>query len=139
MAHPQPEIYLPTPAEKPAVPASFNYAELPSNAQCEVQASVQRIRELNQDLTIRIFQIGQELERVKALLGHGAFGPWLNAEFGWSERTAQRFLQAVEVFGSKADTVSVLEPTAIYELSAKSTPSSVRDAVVARLEAGERP
>jgi hypothetical protein len=72
-------------------------------------------------------------------LSHGQFGRWLSAEFGWSERTAQRFLQAAEVFGSKADTVSVLEPTAIYALSAKSTPPTVRDAVVARLEAGERP
>jgi hypothetical protein len=51
---------------------------------------------------------------VKILLPHGQFGPWLATEFGWTERTAQRFMRAVEVFGSKADTVSVLEPTAIY-------------------------
>jgi hypothetical protein len=29
---------------------------------------------------------------------HGQFGPWLKAEFGWSEHSAQNFMSVAERF-----------------------------------------
>ena len=39
-----------------------------------------------------VFQIGYDLLRAKELLGHGKFHQWLAAEFAWSARTAQNFM-----------------------------------------------
>ncbi|HEV2604767.1 MAG TPA: DUF3102 domain-containing protein [Microvirga sp.] len=104
-----------------------------------LRGCAERIRAAHRDVTERVFLIGRELAAAKVHLQHGHFRAWLQAEFGWSERTAQRYMQAVEVFGDKTDTVSVLEATAIYALSAKSTPDAVRTEIVARVEAGEKP
>lgn len=73
-----------------------------------------------------LLAIGEQLLLDKTLLGHGRFSAWLKAEFGWTERSAQRFIRARETFGAKNDAVSVLPPTALYQLSAKSTPDMVR-------------
>ena len=47
-----------------------------------------------------IIEIGSDLLGVKEALEHGHFGPWLKAEFGWSERTAQNFMNVAEKFKS---------------------------------------
>jgi Protein of unknown function (DUF3102) len=55
----------------------------------------------------RAFLTGAALVRTKEALPHGAFSNWLAAEFGWSERTAQRFM-AVAIFGENPARVSHL-------------------------------
>ena len=116
--------------------SSFECA-LPEESARDLKIAAARIRALSERMTMNIISIGVELIAAKNMLGHGQFGPWLEAEFRWSERTAERFMQAAEVFGEKSDTVSVLDPTAIYLLSAPSTPDKVRKDVLARLERGE--
>lgn len=116
--------------------SSIEYA-LPAERARDLSIAAERIRALIERATRNIIAIGQELIAAKNTLGHGQFGPWLKAEFGWSERTAERFMRAAEVFAEKSDTVSVLEPTAIYLLSARSTPEHVRQDVLGRLERGE--
>ncbi|MGH1589596.1 DUF3102 domain-containing protein [Methylobacterium phyllosphaerae] len=118
---------------------AFPYDSLQPKTADALREGADRIRKLTTSVTERLFAIGAELLRAKIHLGHGRFCAWVAAEFGWTERTAQRYMQATEVLGPKSDTVSVLEPTAIYQLSAKSTPEKVREAIVARLETGERP
>jgi hypothetical protein len=88
--------------------------------------------------TQTIISIGADLIQAKAAIGHGNFGAWLATEFGWSERSAQNYMQAAKVF-PKSATVAELPPTAVYRLAAPSTPPSVRERVISRLEAGERP
>jgi hypothetical protein len=39
-----------------------------------------------------IIEVGNDLQAVKDALPHGQFLPWLKAEFGWSERSAQNFM-----------------------------------------------
>lgn len=124
---------------EPGVAGAFDYGRWDPKTAETLKVSAERIRDLGRGLTERIFTIGRDLDLAKALLGHGEFGPWLAAEFGWTERTAQRFLQVFTVLGAKSDTVSVLPPTAVYLLSAKSTSPAVREAIVTRIEAGERP
>ncbi len=83
--------------------------------------------------------MGRALIRVKKALPHGEFGKWLSAEFGWAERTAQNYMQAAEMFGENPQRVADLSLRALYALSARSTPETVRNQVVELLDRGERP
>ncbi|MCJ2086735.1 DUF3102 domain-containing protein [Methylobacterium sp. E-005] len=96
------------------------------------------IRRFERRVSRDLLLIGDNLTVAKLLLGHGRFGGWLVTEFGWTPRTAERFMRAAKVFGARNDAVATLGPTAIYTLSAPSTPEPVQQAFVARLEAGER-
>jgi hypothetical protein len=62
------------------------------------KAAATRIRsliaEIAEETVRREIRIGRELLAIKARLGHGHFGPWLAAEFGWSDRQARRFMSA---------------------------------------------
>jgi hypothetical protein len=60
----------------------------------------QRIRDLVGVARGCIIEIGRELIKAKAEVGHGKWLPWLDAEFGWSQPTASRFMQVAEAFKS---------------------------------------
>jgi hypothetical protein len=81
---------------------------------------------------------GQALIAVKKALPHGQFGPWLNAEFSWSERTAQRYMSAAEAFEGKSDTVSHLTLGTVYALAAP-TNEPVRRELADRISRGDKP
>jgi len=124
----------------PAAPVdlvAFDYTGVDAANVADLRASASRVRALAERMTINYISIGLELISAKEKLGHGQFGAWLQAEFRWADRTARRFMRAAEVFGAKTDTVSVLEPTAVYLLSAPSTPDRARQEVIDRLERGE--
>jgi hypothetical protein len=67
---------------------------------------------------------------------HGWFLPWIEAEFGMTRMTASRFMGVAEKFG-KSNTMLHLDPTALYELAAPSTPPEVQIEVERRIAAGE--
>jgi hypothetical protein len=85
----------------------------------------------------QIIEIGQLLIRIKQSLPHGLFGQWLEAAFGWSDRTAQKFMQVAETFGKTAHS-AVLPPSALYALASPSTPEPIRAEFIERAAAGER-
>jgi len=117
--------------------STFDYTALdPETAKLAKQIA-DGIRAQLRRASAAIITIGRDLKSAKDRLGHGRFGQWLQAEFDWDERSARRFMRAAEVFGDKMDTVSVLAPTTIYLLSAKSTPGCYVAKVVADLEAGK--
>ena len=68
-----------------------------------------------------IIDIGRDLVAVKNILGHGNWLPWLEAEFGMTSMTAQRFIQVAENIGTKTNTMLDLPPTVLYALAAPST------------------
>lgn len=115
------------------------YAGLDLETRIVVRQRTGEIKTLVQRTAQDLIEIGQKLVEVKARLEHGLFGAWLQAEFEWSERTAQRYMSVAQAF--KSDTVSVLtnaEARALYLLAAPSTPESVREEAVRRAETGER-
>lgn len=115
----------------------FNYEEIESSLVSDLKAVAERIRLRLKKTAEDIIEIGKDLIQVKEKLEHGQFTPWLQAEFDISERTARRFMKVAELFESKTDTVSVLTPKALYELSAPSTPESVRNEVMEKLGKGD--
>jgi hypothetical protein len=115
----------------------FDYSVVAADKHKELHEIVSRVKAASRTLTEQIIRIGGDLIKAKAILGHGNFLPWLQAEFRWSERTARRYMTVAEHFGAKSATVSDLPARAAYELSKLSTPPAVRQDVMRRLEAGE--
>ena len=116
---------------------SFDYSRLPAELAEEARAIAARVREKTKSMTVTVLELGRDLTYVKARLGHGAFGAWLEAEFRGGARTAQNYMRAYDAFGDKCEIVSHLPPTAVYALSAPSVPERTRARVVKRLSAGE--
>jgi len=81
------------------VVVGFNYELLETKVAEQARSSAERIRQKVQKTIEDIIEVGQELVVVKEAVGHGHFGPWLRAEFGWTERTAQNFMSVAERFG----------------------------------------
>jgi hypothetical protein len=133
------------PVEKTAVQPKqilvelFDYATLDDYLAQQVLAAAQRIRQKVKQTLEHIFVIGQELIAVKQALPHGRFGPWLRAEFGWSERTARNFMTVVQRFGPKSEIISDLpiDATAAYLLARLSMPEEVCQIALRRAEHGE--
>lgn len=99
------------------------------------------IRHLRKRIGGDIIETGKRLSECKEIAGHGNWLPWLEREFGWKERTAQRFMQVAQVFGAanpSGQTDLMIPAEALYLLSAPSTPKEVRDSIVARASKGEK-
>jgi len=116
----------------------FDYHSLRPEVAAEARAVAARVRASHQRTVIAILEMGRDLLAVKASLGHGRFGQWLEAEFGGVARTAQNYMRAAQSFADKSELVSHLPPATVYALAAPSTPGDVRSEIVERLRAGER-
>ena len=100
----------------------FDYADLDSSMADRLKEAAEEIRACQRRQSLSIVKIGIKLISVKTSLDHGHFGSWLRQEFGWSERTAQNYMRAAEVFETKSETVAYLPASLIYRLAAPSTP-----------------
>lgn len=83
---------------------------------------------------------GRDLLEAKAILVHGDFGEWCKRQLSYSPRTAQKLMQAADVWGPwlKSESGSVLlKPTIVYLLSAPSVSQEIREVYVPRVIAGE--
>lgn len=128
-----------SPERKLAAPGSPNYTALRIvGADTSLDAIAERIRARIRRTTIDIIATGRDLVSVKAQLGHGGFLKWIDAEFGMSDRTAQRYIAASEFVGTKSDTVSDLPPATLYRLAAPTTPQPIKARVLADLESGRK-
>jgi len=103
-----------------------------------VQQKTGEIKSLMRRAAQDIIDIGAKLIEVKAKLGHGNFGKWLSAEFGWTDRTARNFMNVATSF--KTETVSDLGnigAKALYLLSAPSTPEEAREEALEMAKSGQ--
>lgn len=123
-------------ATVPEVLPAFDYASLPPNVAEQAKGAVAYINDRQRTTAASILEIGERLISVKEALGHGSFTTWLDAEFGWNERTARNYMLAARSL-PKSETVSVLPVTTIYELARASEP--VRAKVIARMDVSPIP
>lgn len=112
-------------------------SDLAPESQALAREAAEHIRGLQQKVVADIAEIGRTLLKVKEAVGHGNFGPWLQDEFQWTERTAQNYISVAERFGSNPKRVSHLPLRTVYKLAAPNTPDLVRENIVERLERGE--
>jgi hypothetical protein len=120
------------------VVVGFNYDVLETKVAERVRSSADRIRKRVKKTVEDIIEVGNDLLAVKEALEHGHFGPWLKAEFGWSERTARNFMAVAEQFGKSAKSADLpIQPSAAYLLAAPAVPDEARQVAVEKAEAGE--
>lgn len=117
--------------------ALFDYAHLDAETRIVVQQRTEEIRTLVRRTAQDIIDIGNKLIEVKARLGHGNFGEWLNAEFGWKHVTASHFINVALRFKSSIIEDLHISPTVLYMLSAPSVSDDVREEAIAIAERGE--
>lgn len=115
----------------------FDYESLGSFAG-EVKAAAAKIRQSLKRSVQEAIEIGHSLLHVKNLVKHGEFGYWLQAEFGWSERTAQNFMSVAERFAPATVADLPILPSVAYHLASASVPDEAREAAIERAKAGER-
>jgi hypothetical protein len=115
----------------------FNYDQLETKLADNVRNAADRIRERIKKTVEDIIEVGNDLLAVKEALPHGQFLPWLKAEFGWSERSAQNFMGVAEKFKSAKIADLPTQPSAAYLLAAPSLPDEAREKAVEKAEAGE--
>ena len=114
---------------------SFDYSILTVEDADIVRAAATVIRSRLRRTSEDMLEIGRQLVAAKTALPHGAWSEWLETECDLSERTAQNFLRAASTFAESA-IISDLAPTSVTRLAA--APPAAREAVLRRLEAGER-
>lgn len=115
----------------------FDYAGVPTENVAEINKLVSRIRAAHKRHLEAVYEIGADLLRAKELLGHGNFLPWLQAEFRWSERTANNYMSIARFFQGKTANFADLGVGTAAALAARSTPAEIRNELLARAEAGE--
>jgi hypothetical protein len=121
-----------------AIQQPFDYSIIDAETRTIVQQKTGEIKALMKRTMQDVIAAGQKLHEVKALLGHGHFGPWIQAEFGGSERTALNFMQVASAFKSATVADLPIEQRALYLLAGSSVPEAARDATIARATAGEK-
>jgi hypothetical protein len=115
----------------------FDYSPLDTKIAEQARSTADRIRQRLKKTLEDLMEVGNDLLAVKEALPHGQFLPWLRAEFGWSERTAQNFMSVAESFKSAKFADLPIQPSAAYMLAAPAVPDSARQVAIEKAEAGE--
>jgi hypothetical protein len=115
----------------------FNYATLDMESRIVVRQRTDEIRTLLRRTAQDIVDIGGKLADVKARLGHGQFGAWLEQEFQWQERTARNFMAVHDRFKTANFADLAIAPSALYLLASPSVAEETTQAVIQRAQAGE--
>jgi hypothetical protein len=112
----------------------FDYASVPLPVAKFLRGQADRIR---RQCVTSIIQIGKALLEAKHHLSHGAFIRWVEWEVRIPIRTAQAYMRVASWVSQKGATVAHLSPSALYLLSASSTPKEFAEAVLKRADAGD--
>lgn len=119
----------------------FDYGGMAAENVRELETAAERIGERIKRTVESIIDLGRELTEIRDRVGHGRFGEWIATHAlelkGISQRTVERWIAAAEWAQDKFDTVTKLEPTAVYALAAPSCPPAAQVKVLERIEAGE--
>ena len=113
---------------------NFDYDALPRDLADDARKIAGRIRGR---IKTGYIATGHDLIEMKERVGHGQFGAWLVAEFGLSERTAERYMAVARFDAANSDIMSDLLPATMHALAAPSLPERARAACIGRVKAGE--
>ena len=116
---------------------TFDYQALDAETRIVVQQKTGEIKSLVKKTAETIIEIGQKLIEVKERLGHGNYKTWLEAEFGWSQDTANRFVNVAGRFAGQIPQIAEFAPSALYLLAAPSTPNEAVEEALSRAANGE--
>src|SRR5262245_14587895 len=100
------------------------------------------IRRIGKRAKDDLIEIGRRLADAKVRAGRGYWLKWLDQEFGWSDKSAERLIDFYRfsqepIFEFDKLSNLTLPVSAIYLLAAPSTPAEVRTDIVERARSGE--
>jgi hypothetical protein len=79
------------------------------------------------------------LTEAKALAGYGNWLPWLEREFGWTDKTAENFMSIFKASGKFENFSNIDLPiSSLYLLAAPNTPPKAVEIVIERVKTGEK-
>ncbi len=116
----------------------FDYGKLSDETKNLVYQRTSEIKSLLKQTAREMIEIGQKLIEVKEELGHGNFGDWLKAEFGWGITTAWKLMKVAEAFKFSQCENLEIATSAIYLLASPSTPKAARQEALKRASCGEK-
>jgi hypothetical protein len=116
----------------------FDYSILDKNLSDYLLEKTNVIKSLVRRTVQDTLNIGQALIEIKQTLDHGQFMDWLRAEFHWNDRTAEKYMTAARVFKVEDLEGVNISQTALYELSAPSTPEKAKFEALERAKKGEQ-
>jgi Protein of unknown function (DUF3102) len=103
---------------------------------------VAAIRQRGKRMISDAIEIGRRLKLCKEIVGHGRWLPWLDEQFGWTDRTALNFIR-VHTLATKSEKFSdlALDDLAVplssmYDLAAPQTPSEAVAEILERARKG---
>jgi hypothetical protein len=96
------------------------------------------IRALGKQTIENVIEIGRRLKDCKRIVGHGNWLPWLEREFGWTDKTAENFINVHKLTGKSEKFSNLSLPVSgLNLLAAPSTPNEARDEIMERAEVGK--
>lgn len=117
--------------------SGFDYKGMKPEHERRLRIAKERVEGLARSSFETVIAIGNELNAVKKLVGHGQFTKWLAAEFSWKPRMARNFMSVADRFTPGLVTNNLIVPTAAYLLAAPSTPESACVEAIKRAGNGE--
>jgi hypothetical protein len=115
----------------------FDYGAYDAEVMDELREAAIHIRARGHEHASALIEIGTTLSRVKDKVGHGRWGSWLLIEFSMSVSTAERYMRVAKWAADKIVTVTNLQPSTLYVLSAKSTPAALGQEVLDQVKANK--
>jgi Protein of unknown function (DUF3102) len=107
----------------------------------EIRALHKEIRGLDKRLVADIIEIGRRLSACRDILkerfGHGLWGDWATATFGWSDQTVRNYVRLYEMSRTKNFLDLDLPVSVLHLLAAPSTPEPVRTEILNLAKAGK--
>jgi hypothetical protein len=117
----------------------FDYSTLEPDMAEKAHAAAVRIKGRFRTTISQIVEIGRDLKAIQKRMPHGAWGPWIDAEFGFSGHTALHYMNLAKFMEGKSETVSDLPQACLYALASPTADAVVVKQVVDAVEAGEPP
>jgi hypothetical protein len=116
---------------------AFDYSVLPSEVAEALRHQTTRIRDRLRNTMAAIIEIGCDLLAVQEQLEHGQFCKWVEAECGFTVRSADNYMNVARLAADNLETVSILPPAVAYLIAPKKTPVDIREQVLTSAAAGQ--
>lgn len=112
------------------------YSEIDKAVARQLQTSASTVRDLASDALTSIAKIGAELVKAKEALDHGQWERWVDEEFGWAKRTAERYMAVARAY-PQLEHGHRYAANALYLLASPSTPEQAREMAANAAASGE--
>lgn len=117
--------------------AAFDYQVLAPEVARQVRVSTNLLKSRYENIRVEYWRIGHELDAVKALLDHGQWLSWLEAEAQIAERSAQRMIKISQSYTLDEIRSAEITISALTALTASATPDDLRDELLTAANSGQ--